>query len=112
MRLIRHEIKYIYRKAGTEPSYGVPVYSHQSPGEQVGQLKRCRQIHHHSTSLGTRSRQEETQSIHQFPDQTLISSDDDQRPAAQEAKHGMLGKRVLFEEPEGSESSPPPLLPV
>lgn len=85
----------------------VPVYSYQSPGEQVGQLERRGQTRHHSVSIRTRSRQEETQSVQQFCDQTLISSDDDQRPAAQETKHGMLGEGVLSEEPEGSESSLP-----
>ena len=89
----------------------LPVYPYESPGEQVGQLKRRRQTQHHGVSIRTGSRQEETQSVHQLFDQTLVSSDDDQRPPAQEAKHGVLGERVLFEEPEGPESSlpPPPL---
>lgn len=84
------------------------MYAYQSPREQVGQLKRRGQTHHHGVSGGTRSGQEEAQSLHQLPDQTLVSSDDDQWSATQEAKHGMLGERVLPEEPEGSRSRPPP----
>lgn len=87
------------------------MYSYQSPGEQVSQLKWRGQTQHHRISIRTRSRKEETQSVHKFSDQRLVPSDDNKRPAAQETKHGMLGEGVLFEEPEGSESSlPSPLL--
>lgn len=87
------------------------MYSYQSVAEQVGQLKRRGQTQHHGGSIRTRRRQEESQSAHEFPDRTLVPSDDDQRPAAQETEHGVLGERVVFEEPEGLEPSPPaPLL--
>lgn len=99
MKWIRHKtiykIKKKYEEAGNQQSTvscGVPVYSYQSPGEQVGQLKRRGQTQHHSISTRTRSRQEETQSVHQFSDKTLVSSDDNQRAAAQETKHGVLGE--------------------
>lgn len=67
------------------------MYSYQSPGEQVGQLKWHGQTWQHSVSIRTRSRQEQTQTIHQLPNQTLVS-DDNQRPAAQETEHSMLGE--------------------
>jgi len=89
-------------------SSAVPVDAHQPPGEQVAQLERRGQARHHGGSVGTGGGQEEAQRLHQLPDQTPVSADDDQRPTAQEAEHGVLGERVLFEEPERSESRLPP----
>lgn len=88
----------------------IPVNADQPPGQQVSQLERHGQRRHHNLPLGTRSGQEEAQGVHVFPQQVLVSADDDQRPAAQDAEDGVLRKGVVFEEPESPEPRLPPLL--
>lgn len=97
-------------------TFASPVYSYEPPGEQVGQLKGRGQTRLNGTSIRTGRGQEDAESVHQLRYRSLVSSDNNQRPTAQEAEDGMLGERVLFDEPEGSQSSltppPPPLLSV